>query len=167
MDKNLSFDEFSKVGLDEWKQRAIQDLKDKSINDLCYVSSDGIKVDSYCCYENSKGTDKILPVDWKIAHLGDGLIKEDGVDSAIISLDELGVDMGRLSLESMLKVKAGKVRFDIGTDFFDNIARIRALRLAYPTLSDKRLQLHRQLLEVQTTYVYYLLTAVVQKKVSV
>ena len=134
MDKNLSFDEFSKVGLDEWKQKAIQDLKGKSINDLCYVSSDGIKVDSYCCYENSKGTDKILPVDWKIAHLGDGLIKEDGVDSAIISLDELGVDMGRLSLDSMLKVKAGKVRFDIGTDFFDNIARIRALRLAYPKL---------------------------------
>ena len=51
--KKLSFDEFSRVGIDDWKQKAIQDLKGRSISDLHYVSSDGIKVDSYCSYENS------------------------------------------------------------------------------------------------------------------
>ena len=54
MDKNLSFDEFSKTGLDEWEKKAIHDLKGKSLQDLCYTSSDESKVSSYSSFENSE-----------------------------------------------------------------------------------------------------------------
>ena len=134
MDKNLSFDEFSKTGLDEWEKKAIHDLKGKSLQDLCYTSSDGIKVSSYSSFENSEKKFKIQLGDWKIAHLSDGSNQEEGVDFTISHLDELGIDMGKLSLDSMLKIEESKVRFTIGTDFYDNIARIRALKAAYPKL---------------------------------
>ena len=135
-DKNLSFDEFSGVGIDDWKQKAIQDLKGKSLNDLHYVSSDGIKVDSYCCYENSNKAFKIKTSDWKLVALVDDQSKknEEGVDLLISDLDVLGDDMGMLSLQSMLQVNSNKVRFLIGTNFYDNVARIRALKAAYPNL---------------------------------
>ena len=97
-DKNLSFDEFSRVGIDDWKQKAIQDLKGKSLNDLHYVSSDGIKVDSYCCYENSNRAFKIKSSDWKLVAFIDDKSKknEEGVDLLISDLDVLGDDMGVL-----------------------------------------------------------------------
>ena len=135
-DKNLSFDEFSRVGIDDWKQKAIQDLKGKSLNDLHYVSSDGIKVDSYCCYENSNKAFKIKTSDWKLVALVDDQSKknEEGVDLLISDLGVLGDDMGTLSLQSMLKVNSDKVRFLIGTNFYDNVARIRALKAAYPNI---------------------------------
>ena len=135
-DKNLSFDEFSGVGIDDWKQKAIQDLKGKSLNDLHYVSSDGIKVDSYCCYENSNKAFKIKTSDWKLVALVDDQSQknEEGVDLLISDLDVLGDDMGVLSLQSMLQVNSNKVRFLIGTNFYDNVARIRALKAAYPNL---------------------------------
>ena len=134
MDKNLSFDEFSEIGLDEWEKKAIHDLKGKSLQDLYYISSDGIKVSSYSSFENSEKKFKIQLGDWKIAHLSDGSNQEEGVDFTITNLDELGVDMGKLSLDSMLKIEESKVRYIIGTDFYENIARIRALKVAYPKL---------------------------------
>jgi len=135
-DKSLSFDEFSRVGINDWKQKAIQDLKGKSLNDLHYVSSDGIKVDSYCCYENSNKAFKIKSSDWKLVAFVDDKSKknEEGVDLLISDLDVLGDDMGVLSLQSMLQVNSNKVRFLIGTNFYDNVARIRALKAAYPNL---------------------------------
>ena len=88
-DKSLTFDEFSRVGINDWKQKAIQDLKGKSLNDLHYVSSDGIKVDSYCCYENSNKAFKIKTSDWKLVALVDDQSKknEEGVVSLISYLD--------------------------------------------------------------------------------
>ena len=134
--KKLSFDEFSRVGIDDWKQKAIQDLKGRSISDLHYVSSDGIKVDSYCSYENSNKEFKIKITDWKLVALaGDSSKKNDeGVDLTISDLDVLGENMGELNLQSMQQVNSNKAHFLIGTKFYDNVARIRALKAAYPNL---------------------------------
>jgi hypothetical protein len=47
LDKTLSFDEFAKASLVDWKAKATKDLKGKSLAELAYTTSDGIFLESY------------------------------------------------------------------------------------------------------------------------
>ena len=132
VEKNLSYDEFSRVSWSEWKEKAINDLYPKSLADIEYVSSDGIKVDSYCCEENSAPFIKVSKMDWQVVMLAKQPISVEGVDRTISNLAELGDDCGELSLVNMKQIDAPCMRFTIGPTFYDNIARLRALRTVHP-----------------------------------
>src|SRR6056300_1755248 len=129
LDKTLAFDEFAMANLKAWKTKATKDLKGKSLEDLVYTTSDGVTLEPYYTEENSTSSVNVKSVDWKITLLGGATLE--GVDRTISSLDELGENCGSLVLENLNTV-AGKstVCFEIGTKFYENIAKLRALRYA-------------------------------------
>ena len=130
LDKTLAFDEFAKASLADWKAKATKDLKGKSLEELAYTTSDGLELEPYYTEENSELCVNIPKVDWKIVLVANE--KLEGVDNTIESLNELGQDGGKLVLENISKVQTPKVFFEIGTKFYENIAKLRALRMANP-----------------------------------
>lgn len=132
LDKNLGFNEFEAISLKEWKAKALKDLRGKTLEELEYVTSDGIKLDVYSSQENSKHKILLPPVSTQIVSLGGSL---DGVDATISSLDDLGEILGELSKTNLQKASTHKeVAFEIGTKFYEIVAKIRALRAVYPGL---------------------------------
>ncbi len=132
LDKKLAFDEFALASLTDWKAKATKDLKGKSLEDLAYTTSDGISLEPYYTEENSTSSAAVESVDWKITLLGDATLE--GVDRTISSLDELGEDCGPLMLENLnAVVEKANVCFEIGTKFYENIAKLRAFRFANPS----------------------------------
>ena len=132
LDKTLSFDEFAKASLADWKEKATKDLKGKRLEDLAYTTSDGIVLDPYFTDENSTSKLFISKADWKITLLGND--KLEGVDVTITSLNDLGKNCGELVSKNLSKASNEKsVYFEIGTKFYENIAKLRALRIAYPS----------------------------------
>lgn len=131
LDKTLSFDEFEIASLADWKTKATKDLKGKPLEELAYTTSDGITLEPYYTEENSTSTRQIGKTDWKIALLSSE--KLEGVDKTITDLNELGENGGKLSLENLTKAEGkSAVYFELGTKFYENIAKLRALRIANP-----------------------------------
>jgi methylmalonyl-CoA mutase len=131
LDKTLSFDEFAKASLVDWKAKATKDLKGKSLAELAYTTSDGIFLESYYTDENSTSLLSVGQTDWQITSLSSE--KLEGVDKIISDLNELGEDCEKLSLENLTKAEnQSAVYFELGTRFYENIAKLRALRIAYP-----------------------------------
>jgi methylmalonyl-CoA mutase len=132
LDKTLSFDEFTKKSLADWKTKATKDLKGIPLEDLAYTTSDGITVEPYFTEENSTSISQIGKTDWKITLLSSE--KLEGVDKTISELNELGENCGKLSLENLTKAENQSTAcFELGTKFYENIAKLRALRLAFST----------------------------------
>ena len=131
LDKTLSFDEFAKVSLADWKAKATKDLKGKSLEDLAYTTSDGISLEPYYSEENSTSVLSVEHTDWQITLLAETAIE--GVDRTIRSLYELGKNCGSLELDNLAKAANEKsAYFELGTKFYENIAKLRALRIANP-----------------------------------
>ncbi|MDA8886121.1 methylmalonyl-CoA mutase [Bacteroidia bacterium] len=131
LDKTLAFDEFAKVSLADWKAKATKDLKGKSLEDLTYTTSDGITLEPYYSEENSTSVLAVDRTDWQITLLAETVIE--GVDRTINSLDELGKNCGTLEAKNLANAaNETSVYFELGTKFYENIAKLRALRIAYP-----------------------------------
>jgi methylmalonyl-CoA mutase len=131
LDKTLSFDEFTKASLEDWKAKATKDLKGKSLEDLAYTTSDGISLEPYFTDENSTSPISVGQRDWQITLLAEDQLE--GVDKTISSLAELGKNCGSLELSNLNNAASEKdVYFEIGTKFYENIAKLRSLRTAYP-----------------------------------
>ena len=131
LNKALSFDEFSTTSLADWKAKATNDLKGKPIEELAYTTSDGITVEPYYTEENSNQGVAYSHTDWLITLLADE--KLDGVDKTISSLNDLGVSGGDLVLSNLNKAESQTaIHFELGVRFYENIAKLRALRVAYP-----------------------------------
>ena len=131
-DNKVSFDEFPKLSFIDWQQKAIHDLKGKTIDDVFYTSSDGIKISSYGCSENSKKCYKLPSVEWIITALTDFVQPDEFSGRKIKNIEELGENLGDLSLENMHFTQETPVFFHLGISFYDNIARLRALRHVHP-----------------------------------
>jgi len=131
LDKTLSFDEFAKASLADWKAKATKDLKEKSLQELTYTTSDGISLDPYYTEENSLVSSNNLSSNWQITLLSSSELE--GVEKTITSLSELGKSGGQLLLKNLIKAQnEAKVYFELGTLFYENIAKLRALRIAFP-----------------------------------
>jgi methylmalonyl-CoA mutase len=131
LDKTLLFDEFAKASLADWKAKATKDLKGKSLAELAYTTSDGIPVEPYYTDENSTFLVSIEQSDWYITLLAN--VQLEGVDRTIDNLDELGKSGGILELDNLaIAANESVVYFELGTKFYENIAKLRALRFAYP-----------------------------------
>jgi len=131
LDKTLAFDEFAKASLADWKAKATKDLKGKSLADLAYTTSDGISLEPYYTDENSTSLFSVGQTDWQITLLAEAVIE--GVDRTVGSLDELGKNCGNLELGNLAKaMNEDSVYFELGTKFYENIAKLRALRIANP-----------------------------------
>ena len=131
LDKTLSFDEFAKASLTDWKAKATKDLKGKSLADLTYTTSDGISLEPYYTDENSTSLLSVGQTDWQITSIAKTQLE--GVDRTISSLDELGKNCGNLELNNLANAtNETKVYFELGTKFYENIAKLRALRIANP-----------------------------------
>ncbi|PCJ65883.1 MAG: methylmalonyl-CoA mutase [Bacteroidetes bacterium] len=131
LDKTLSFDEFSKASLADWKAKATKDLKGKNLGDLTYITSDGLSLEPYYSDENSTSATHTNNSNWQIVLLSEK--KLEGVDRTISDLSELGENGGDLSLDNLNKAANAKaIYFEVGTKFYENIAKLRALSLAYP-----------------------------------
>ena len=132
---SLQFDDFARASLEDWKQKALADLKGKPLADLAYTTSDGITVDPYFSNENSDAKIELPEVDWQITLLSSLKSGEHtkGADQLISEISELGVDGGTLQLENLRKnINHSCVYFSIGSKFYENIAKLRAVRLANP-----------------------------------
>ncbi|MDA0778618.1 MAG: hypothetical protein O3C19_06105, partial [Bacteroidetes bacterium] len=88
LDKILSFDEFAKASLADWKAKATKDLKEESLQELTYTTSDGISLEPYYTEENSLVSSNNLSSNWQITLLS--LSELEGVEKTITSLSELG-----------------------------------------------------------------------------
>lgn len=131
LNKALAFDEFSTTSLADWKAKATKDLKGKPLEELAYTTSDGITVEPYYTEENSNQGVAYSETDWLITLLADE--KLDGVDKTISSLNDLGVSGGDLVLSNLNKAEGEtSIHFELGVRFYENIAKLRALRVAYP-----------------------------------
>ena len=131
LDKTLSFDEFGKASLADWKAKATKDLRGKKLEDLIYTTSDGISLEPYYNRENSTSVFSVEQANWQITSLA--VNKLEGVDRVIAGLDELGKNCGNLELENLQNAaNEDVVFFELGTKFYENIAKLRALRVAQP-----------------------------------
>lgn len=131
LNKKLTFDEFAACSLAEWRAKATRDLKGKSLEDLAYTTSDGLVLDLYYTDQNSSNFHQIPHTDWLITTHSD--VKLEGVDKSVSKLTELGKNCGELILKNLKKpANNGAVYFEISTAFYENIAKLRALRIAYP-----------------------------------
>ncbi|MBT8327641.1 MAG: methylmalonyl-CoA mutase, partial [Bacteroidia bacterium] len=133
LDKTLSFNEFEKASLADWQAKATKDLRGKDLEELMYTTSDGISIEPFSTDENSTSKISLSNAAWKIVLLADGSLE--GVDKTISTLDELGLNCGALSKENLTKTK-GQARcyFEIGTKFYENIAKLRAVKIANPEI---------------------------------
>ena len=132
LDKTLAFDEFAQASLADWKAKATKDLKGKSLDELAYTTSDGIRLEPYFSDENSTSLVSVGRADWQITLLAKTQLS--GVDKTIGSLDELGKSCGSLVLNNLTNAaNEQSVYFELGTKFYENIAKLRALRIANPT----------------------------------
>lgn len=113
-DNKVSFDEFPKLSFIDWQQKAIHDLKGKTIDDVFYTSSDGIKISSYGCSENSKKCYKLPSVEWIITALTDFVQLDEFSGRKIKNIEELGKNLGDLSLENMHFTQETPVFFSFG-----------------------------------------------------
>jgi methylmalonyl-CoA mutase len=131
----LQFNEFAFTSLEDWKKKATEDLKGKTLKDLEYTTSDGLTLEPYYSSENNESKLELLPVEWKTTllsalHTGEHTA---GVDLVASDKSELGVDGGQLQLDHLKEdFGEGDFYFSIGSKFYENIAKLRALRLANP-----------------------------------
>ena len=131
LDKTLSFDEFAKASLADWKAKASKDLKGKSLADLAHTTSDGLTLEPYYSDENSTSMISVGDGDWKIVLKSEKIIE--GVDRTISDLDELGLNCGMLSKGNLSKAERQEsCYFEIGTKFYENIAKLRATSISNP-----------------------------------
>ncbi len=131
LDKTLSFDEFAKASLADWKAKATKDIKEKNLQELTYTTSDGISLDPYYTEENGIVGSHKLSSNWKITLVSSSELE--GVEKTITSLSELGKNGGQLHLDNMSKAhNEANVYFEMRTHFYENIAKLRALRLTFP-----------------------------------
>ncbi len=131
LEKTLGFDEFPASGLEEWKAKAIKDLRGKPLEDLGFTTSDGIQMESFLNQENNHQLVEIPDTNWEITLLSNEELE--GVDHTVSDLSELGVSLGELSLESLKAIQnQDEVYFEINTQFLENIAKLRAARIANP-----------------------------------
>lgn len=131
LNKTLSFDEFAKASLADWKAKASKDLKGKSLADLAHTTSDGLTLEPYYSDENSTSMISVGDGDWKIVLKSEKIIE--GVDRTISDLDELGLNCGMLSKGNLSKAERQEsCYFEIGTKFYENIAKLRATSISNP-----------------------------------
>jgi methylmalonyl-CoA mutase len=131
LDKTLSFDEFTKASIADWKAKATKDLKGKNLQELTYTTSDGISLEPYYTEEDSLVRSNDLSSNWLITLVSSSELE--GVEKTITSLSELGKSGGHLLLENLSNAQnQAKVHFELGTKFYENIAKLRALRIAFP-----------------------------------
>ena len=131
LDKTLSFDEFTKASIADWKAKATKDLKGKNLQELTYTTSDGISLEHYYTEEDSLVRSNDLSSNWQITLVSSSELE--GVEKTITSLSELGKSGGHLLLENLSNAQnQAKVHFELGTKFYENIAKLRALRIAFP-----------------------------------
>jgi len=131
LDKTLSFDEFTKASIADWKAKATKDLKGKNLQELTYTTSDGISLEPYYTEEDSLVRSNDLSSNWQITLVSSSELE--GVEKTITSLSELGKSGGHLLLENLSNAQnRAKVHFELGTKFYENIAKLRALRIAFP-----------------------------------
>jgi methylmalonyl-CoA mutase len=131
LDKTLSFDEFTKASIADWKAKATKDLKGKNLQELTYTTSDGISLEPYYTEEDSLVRSNDLSSNWQITLVSSSELE--GVEKTITSLSELGKSGGHLLLENLSNAQnQAKVHFELGTKFYENIAKLRALRIAFP-----------------------------------
>lgn len=131
LDKTLSFDEFAKASLEDWKAKATKDLRGKSLIELEYTTSDGITLEPYYSDENSTSIMSIGDIDWNIVSKSDAHLE--GVDVTISKLSELGHDCGELTKDNLVKASGlEKCYFQVGVKFYENIAKLRATVIANP-----------------------------------
>lgn len=131
----LQFEEFNVTSLEEWKQQAIKDLKGKPLSDLVYTTTDGLSVEPYYSNENNANKIELPPIAWKITLLSSLNAGEhtEGADTLVMDKSELGSDAGELTLSNLkTKMNSQSVCFTLGSKFYENIAKLRAFRLAYP-----------------------------------
>ncbi|MBT6235175.1 MAG: methylmalonyl-CoA mutase [Bacteroidetes bacterium] len=132
LDKTLTFDEFAKASLADWKAKATKDLKGKSLADLAYTTSDGITLEPYYTDENSASLLSVGQTDWQITLLAKTQLE--GVDRTIAGIDELGKNCGSIELKNLANAaNEAAVYFELGTKFYENIAKLRALRISNPS----------------------------------
>jgi len=132
LDKTLTFDEFAKASLADWKAKATKDLKGKSLADLAYTTSDGITLEPYYTDENSASLLSVGQTDWQITLLAKTQLE--GVDRTIAGIDELGKNCGSIELKNLANAaNESAVYFELGTKFYENIAKLRALRISNPS----------------------------------
>jgi methylmalonyl-CoA mutase len=132
LDKTLTFDEFAKASLADWKAKATKDLKGKSLADLAYTTSDGITLEPYYTDENSASLLSVVQTDWQITLLAKTQLE--GVDRTIAGIDELGKNCGSIELKNLANAaNEAAVYFELGTKFYENIAKLRALRISNPS----------------------------------
>lgn len=131
LNKTLTFDEFANARFADWRAKATKDLKGKTLEELTYTTSDGITLGPYFTEENSQQKTEFSESHWLITSLANHPL--DGVDKTISRLDELGVACGKLSLENLKISENHKiVYFELGVRFYENIAKLRALKASYP-----------------------------------
>ena len=131
LDKTLSFDEFTKASIADWKAKATKDLKGKNLQELTYTTSDDISLEPYYTEEDSLVRSNDLSSNWQITLVSSSELE--GVEKTITSLSELGKSGGHLLLENLSNAQnQAKVHFELGTKFYENIAKLRALRIAFP-----------------------------------
>jgi methylmalonyl-CoA mutase len=131
LEKELDFDEFQAASLSDWKEKAIKDLRGKALEDLAFNTTDGIVLEPFYNHENNFKRRIPSTTAWNIVSLSDEKIS--GVDVNISELDELGENLGNLNLENINKIgQYSKVCFDINTNFLENIAKLRAIKMAFP-----------------------------------
>ncbi len=119
----LSFDEFAKKSLADWKPKATKDLKGIPLLTASPT------VDPYFTEENSTSISQIGKTDWKIILLSSE--KLEGVDKTISELNELGESCGKLSLENLRKAEnQSTAYFELGTKFYENIANLKRTLLS-------------------------------------
>ena len=88
LDKTLSFDEFTKASIADWKAKATKDLKGKNLQELTYTTSDGISLEPYYTEEDSLVRSNDLSSNWQITLVSSSELE--GVEKTITSLSELG-----------------------------------------------------------------------------
>ena len=133
--EKLSFDEFDFASLNDWKEKALKDLRGKSLEDLNYQTSDGLTLDPFYTEENSANPFNIDRIESKIVLLTSTKNPEvlEGVDFTIQSIEELGFNCGKLELSNLKRADIhNKLVFSMGVKFYENIAKLRALRVVYP-----------------------------------
>ncbi len=137
LDKHLNFSEFKTQSLAEWQEQAIKDLKGKDIKELDWKTSDNLSFKAYYNSENSQSTEIKYPDTWSCIvvaksdkkSINDCLIRDISTFENIHS--ELSID----ALKQICKGSEQEVNLQIGTQFYENIAKLRAIRLHSPNVN--------------------------------
>lgn len=136
LNKLLNFSEFGFQSLEDWKNQAIKDLKGQDIENLNWKTSDGFEYQPFYNSENTKAIKVEMPASWSIkvlANLPSDTIQE----TEIIAKGDILTSMDELNPELLKKVALNnldEVTVNLGMNFYENIAKLRAIRYLSPTI---------------------------------